>query len=263
MCLLLLAFQTVQARPWLLLGNRDEIHARATAAAAPWADDARIIGGRDLEAGGSWLALNRNGRFAAVTNVRSGGVPRRGPRSRGALVASFVRGDAAAGEYAATVARQRDGYGPFNLIIGDGGSAWGASSLLAEAWPMPAGVHVLSNGPPDTAWPKVTRLGDMFSAMLQSGQMDDSGAREDRAAVGDAALLDLLADSAQPADAELPDTGVGVDIERRLAPIFIRGAQYGTRASTLAYARDDGGIVLVERRFGADGVALGETRIAV
>jgi len=263
MCLLLLAFHAVPSRPWLLLGNRDEFHARATAAAAAWAGDPHIVGGRDLEAGGSWLALNRNGRFAAVTNVRSG-APRRGARSRGELVAGFVCGDAAPGAYAATVARHRDDYGPFNLIVGDSGSAWGASSLLAEAWPMASGVHVLSNGPPAASWPKVRRLDDAFRTMLQSGELDNSSPSRGAAAAGaDAGQLDLLADSSQPADSELPDTGVGIEIERRLGPVFIRGALYGTRASTLAYANADGGLVLVERRFGPDGIALGETRIAI
>jgi uncharacterized protein with NRDE domain len=77
----------------------------------------------------------------------------------------------------------------------------------------------------------------------------------------DAALLDLLADVSQPPDDELPETGVPFELERILAPIFIRGEQYGTRASTLAYARSDGGLVLRERRFGPGGVPAGETRI--
>ena len=91
MCLILLALHAVPKRPWLLLGNRDEYHGRPSAPAAHWVDAPNVGGGRDLEAGGSWLAVTRDGRFAAVTNVRAG-PPRRGRRSRGALVADFVRG---------------------------------------------------------------------------------------------------------------------------------------------------------------------------
>jgi uncharacterized protein with NRDE domain len=254
MCLLLLAFHAHRDRPWVLLGNRDEFHARATAAAQAWTDAPEIIGGRDLEAGGSWLALNRNGRFAAVTNVRTGR-PQRGPRSRGELVAAFVRGSAEPADYAAEVARMRGEYGPFNLIVGDCKSAAGASSTLPEAWEFVPGVHILSNGPPGSEWPKVRRLGNAFGALLQSKKVDDVRWP------GDAELLDLLADTQPVPEAQLPHTGVGLELERVLAPIFIRGQQYGTRASTLAYTRDDGGCVLIERGFGADAVPLAETRI--
>jgi uncharacterized protein with NRDE domain len=250
MCLLLLALDVVPGRPWLLLGNRDELHARPSAAAQAWADAPDVVGGRDLQAGGSWLALNRNGRYAAVTNVRSGR-PRSGARSRGELVAGFVRGEASAQHRAAEIAGHRGDYGPFNLILGDARSAWGVSSLEAEAWPMKRGIHVLSNGAPGVLWPKVRRLRERFAAHVQNGNFDD------------AVLLDLLADAQRPHDEELPDTGVGIELERFLAPIFIRGTDYGTRASTLAYAQGGAGAILNERRFGPDGVALGESRLTI
>jgi uncharacterized protein with NRDE domain len=248
MCLILLAWRTIPGHPWVLLGNRDEFHARPSAAAAVWADAPEILGGRDLEAGGSWLALSRNGRFAAVTNVRTGGV-RRGARSRGALVTDFVRGAESPGLYVETVALQREDYGPFNLLVGDPSSAFAASSTAAAAWRLDPGVHVFSNGPPGVLWPKARRLRDAFLARLGADGFNESG------------LLDLLGDTDLPADSNLPDTGVGMAQERFLAPIFIRGSEYGTRASTLAYARDDGRLVLRERRFGAHGIAAGETRL--
>jgi uncharacterized protein with NRDE domain len=247
-CLILLALNVMPQRPWLLLGNRDEFHARPSAPAQAWTDAPDVIGGRDLEAGGSWLAINRNGRFAAITNVRSG-QPRRGIRSRGELVATFASGAATPVSCAAETASHRDEFGPFNFVIGDREAAACASSLRGEAWSLGPGVHVFSNGPPDAAWPKALRLREGFLAL--------SHERES----GDGAMLDLLADVAQPSDDELPQTGVNVELERMLAPIFIRGEQYGTRASTLAYARSDGRVVLRERRFGPGGIAAGETRI--
>jgi uncharacterized protein with NRDE domain len=256
MCLLLLAFDVAADRPWLLLGNRDEFHARPTAPAHAWIDAAGIIGGRDLQAGGTWLALNRNGRFAAVTNVRTGQPPN-GARSRGELVAQFLAGAQTPLDYAAVVAASRAQFGPFNLIVGDRESAAGASSTREQAWRFGRGVHVLSNGPPGAAWPKVRRLDAAFSTMLQRGGFGSPGA----AWPDEADLLDLLGDTSGAADAELPQTGVGLELERRLAPMFIRGDAYGTRASTLAYARANGSCVLVERGFGPDGVPIGEVRI--
>jgi uncharacterized protein with NRDE domain len=250
MCLILLALDVVPERPWLLLGNRDEFHARPTADAAVWAGAPAVIGGRDREAGGSWLAVSRSGRFAAVTNVRSG-IPARGPRSRGDLVADFVRGADAPEPYANAIFARRDDYGAFNLVVGNGAAAWGVSSVKHEPWRLAPGIHVLSNGAPEVRWPKTERLRADFGTLLKSGKMQD------------AALLDLLGDSSMPADGQLPDTGVGLDLERVLAPVFIRGERYGTRASTLTYARDDGTMVLHERRFGPLGAALGESRLTI
>ena len=264
MCLILLALNVVPGRPWLLLGNRDEFHARPSAAAQAWTDVPDVIGGRDLEAGGSWLALNRSGRFAAITNVRSG-APRRGTRSRGELVATFARGRMAPLSHARETAAHRAEFGPFNFIVGDRETAACASSLRDEAWSLAPGVHVLSNGPPDVSWPKAAHLRARFLALQPAtGERKPASPNAQSSAPAraeDAALLDLLADITQPPDDALPETGVPFELERILAPIFIRGEQYGTRASTLAYARDDGGIVLHERRFGPNGVPAGETRL--
>jgi len=265
MCLLLLAFDVVPGRPWLLLGNRDEFHGRASLPAARWTDAPDVAGGRDVEAGGSWLALHRSGRFASVTNVRSG-APHRAPRSRGELVAAFVRGAATPSNYAAEVAARSGEYGPFNLIVGDRQSAAAASSTSPRSWALDRGVHVFSNGAPGSEWPKEQRITARFTALLEGAEAQRSPSSAPGARVGDIeprddVLLELLTDTEAAADEHLPDTGVGIELERLLAPVFIRGSRYGTRASTLAYARDDDSCVLIERSFGPDGVFLGEARI--
>ena len=250
MCLLLLALRVIPDRPWLLLANRDEFHARTSAVADFWKDQRNVFGGRDLVAGGSWLALNRDGRYAAVTNVRTGRQAT-APRSRGALVADFVTGSAGVGDYAITVAAQRDQYGPFNLVVGDAAGAAFVSSIDGEPRHLETGVHAFSNGSRDDEWPKMRRLRRRFSALLEQGSPDET------------ALLDLLLDTSQPEESDLPDTGVGPALERMLAPIFIGGESYGTRASTLAYARADGSLALIERSFGANGRMLGQTRVDI
>ncbi len=248
MCLLLLAIGSVPDRPWLLLGNRDEFHARPSAPAQAWPDAPAIVGGRDLEAGGSWLAIQRDGRYAALTNVRARqAAPAR--RSRGELVGDFVAGDTGPVDYVSAVAARRGDYGPFNLIVGDAAGACFVSSIDGAPRRLASGIHAFSNGSLEDEWPKMRRLRARFATMLQSGEMDN------------AAWLALLADTQQPQDDELPDTGVGLELERRLAPIFIRGETYGTRASTLAYARVHGGMVLHERRFGPNATSLGESTI--
>jgi uncharacterized protein with NRDE domain len=249
MCLLLIAVDATPEFPLLVLGNRDEFHARASAPAEPWADDARVVGGRDLVAGGTWLALRSDGRFAAVTNLRTG-VPATAPRSRGWLVRDFVLGDESPRDYLEALRATASDYGPFNLVVGDRAAvfALGSSDRLVRA--LNAGVHVISNGPIGVHWPKTERLQRRFAGLLA-----DAAAPAD-----ETRLLDLLLDETQPPDEALPDTGVGRALERVLAPIFIRGAKYGTRASTLVMRSADAGNVLRERRFAPAAAGDGESR---
>jgi uncharacterized protein with NRDE domain len=249
MCLLLIAIDAVPECPLLLLGNRDEFHARASASAQTWAEDAHVMGGRDLVAGGSWLALCNDGRFAAVTNLRTG-VPATAPRSRGALVRDFVLGDAEPAGFLDALREDASDYGPFNLVVGDRSGVCALGSAEGEVRSLRPGVHVISNGPIGVHWPKTERVRRRFVAVAEA----EFGTRDETR------LLDLLLDETQPPDVALPDTGIGLDLERRLAPIFIRGEKYGTRAGTLVARRADGTSILRERRFGPDAAALGEVR---
>ncbi|HET9033910.1 MAG TPA: NRDE family protein [Dokdonella sp.] len=245
MCILLIAIDAMPDWPLLLLGNRDEFHARPTATAEPWRGAADCLGGLDLQAGGSWLAQRNDGRFASVTNLRSG-IPASAPKSRGALVREFVVGNESAAQFGQCVLDQIDEYGPFNLVFGDRQSVWLIDGGSASLQRLEPGIHVVGNGPFDSAWPKVERLRTRFTKAIRSGDRDDSS------------LLSLLADTSQPDDTDLPDTGVGENLERLLAPIFIRGEQYGTRASSLVLQHEDGSVFFRERSFGPMGLTTDE-----
>lgn len=239
MCLILAG---VAARPHsrlLLLANRDEFHARASAAVAPWAEDPSVLGGRDLVAGGSWLAVRADGRFAAVTNLRNG-PPVPAPRSRGALVSDFVLGDAPPEVWLDGLRGQIDQYAPFNLVLGDGSGFVAFDGSNASSQALAPGLHAISNGPIADDWPKMHRLRSRTAAALADG-------------ADDARLLALLRDREPAPDAELPDTGFGLERERQLSPIFIAGDGYGTRASTLVEQREDGSLRVVEHSFDAHG----------
>ncbi|MBA8884601.1 NRDE family protein [Dokdonella fugitiva] len=250
MCLLLVAVDAAPGLPLLVLGNRDEYHGRDSAPAACWDEDKRVVGGRDLVAGGSWLALRNDGRFAAVTNLRTG-VPATAPKSRGSLVRNFMLGDATPVVYLDLLRTQIGDYGPFNLVVGDRDGVFALGSSEGFVRPLRRGVHVISNGAIGVHWPKTERLQRRFGELVRNGVVND-----------EASVLDLLLDETAPADEELPDTGVGLDLERRLAPIFIRGDRYGTRAGSLLVRHQDGSVALRERRFGPDGRADGEDRWA-
>ncbi len=236
MCILLIAIDAMPDWPLLLLGNRDEYYLRPTASAAPWRGAADCLGGLDLQAGGSWLAQRNDGRFASVTNLRNG-TPVQAPRSRGALVHDFVTGNQAPAEFAQRVLSELDEYGPFNLVFGDRDGVYLIDGLGASLQRLEPGVHVLANGPFDSHWPKIERLRQRFTTAVRNGDRDDN------------TFMSLLFDTTQPEDADLPDTGVGIDIERMLAPIFIRGEAYGTRASSLVMRHEDGSVFFRERSF--------------
>jgi uncharacterized protein with NRDE domain len=247
MCIILVAIDSMPEWPLLLLGNRDEYHARPSAAAEPWRGESDCLGGLDLKAGGSWLAQRNDGRFAAVTNLRSG-VPAQAPRSRGALVREFVIGNEGVADFARRVLDHIDEYGPFNLVFGDRSGVILIDGSSVTWQRLPAGIHVVGNGPFASAWPKVERLRTRFRDAIGRGQRDEDS------------LLALLADSLQPDDAELPDTGVGAHLERLLAPVFISGDQYGTRASSLVMRHEDGSLFFRERSFGPLAATLGDVQ---
>ena len=236
MCLIVLAHRAHPEYPLVVAANRDEAHARPTAPASWWEGDPPLLGGRDLSAGGTWMGVTRDGRFAAVTNFREW-PPEAAERSRGALVAGFLRSADPPEAYAAAVAAEGDRYAGFNLLLSDGASLVYVTNRL-EGWRvLDPGVHALSNHLLDTPWPKVVRARRAMHAALAAA----SGATLD------APLWELLADRVVVADDELPDTGVGRERELLLSPPFITGDLYGTRSSTVLTVSASGDARFVER----------------
>ncbi len=241
MCLIALALDAHDEFALVVAANRDEYYAREASAATWWSDRPGVWGGRDRAAGGSWLAVDRRGRLAAVTNVRDPSAPA-GQRSRGALVADFVGSDAPLADYAADVAARGAEFAGFNLLLFDPAAAepllYVSNRHPQRVAALRAGVHGLSNGVLGSDWPKVRMLTGRLARSLA-----DAGASLE------AELLDALADRSQPDDSALPDTGIGLARERMLAPALIAApeAGYGTRASTLVAVRRDGRVETLER----------------
>lgn len=258
MCLIAFALHAHETFAFVVAANRDEYYARETAPATWWDDRHTVFGGRDLRAGGTWLAIDRRGRFAAVTNVREPD-PVSGPRSRGALVAGFVEGSESARDYAERMLGHADDYAGFNLLLVDLAAdepALFVSNRDARRTVAPGGgVHAWSNGALDAPWPKVLGLRERLGHALHAAPRQ----------LGPT-LFDALADRSIPDDVALPDTGVGTLHERLLAPamIFAPDLGYGTRASTVVAVRRDGHVVFVERSWAPEDKVLrpaGERRV--
>jgi uncharacterized protein with NRDE domain len=224
MCVIFVAYGRHPEYPLILLANRDEYYTRPTLVAGPWEDAPEIFGGRDLVGGGTWLAVNKNGRFAAVTNYRDPSAPA-GDISRGKLVADYLKSRKTPRHYLNDVREVGASYSGFNLLVGEISAErmqlLYCSNRIEGIVELSHGIYGLSNHLLDTPWPKVMKGKERLKCLLEGGDISD-----DR-------LLEMLADETIADEAELPSTGIPFEAERALSAIFIRTPGYGTRCSTL------------------------------
>ncbi len=255
MCLIVVALRRHPDFPVILAGNRDEFHRRPAAPAHRWLDAPDLVAGRDLEKGGTWLGVSQRGALAVVTNYRDPSRPRSATApSRGAMVTDFLQGGAHTAEsFLQGHAHPESAYDGFNLIAGDHTGLWYGSNRGDAPRKLADGVHALSNHLLGTPWPKVRRL---------QQAMDDALAAQASRPV-DAALFAALQDRTAAPDHDLPDTGIGLEWERRLAPAFIVSPDYGTRCSTVLTIDRTGLAVLQEHTFAPDGRCIGRVRATV
>lgn len=241
MCLITFAYRVHPRYPLILIANRDEFYRRPTRDAAPWPEAPELIAGQDLEQGGTWLGLHLRGRLAAVTNFRDGRSPAEPLRSRGHLTRDFLLDRRPASDWAARYAADSRAYGGFNLLLGDTAGLHYLSNRGAGPTRLEPGIYGLSNALLDTPWPKLLRARQSLAEALHEERLEVRH------------LADLLADRSRPADAQLPDTGIGLERERALSSCFIALTEYGTRATTVILQDDRGQTRFYEQSFGPQG----------
>ncbi|HYI13168.1 MAG TPA: NRDE family protein [Thermoanaerobaculia bacterium] len=233
MCLIVLAHRASDRFPLVIAANRDEDYDRATHDAHFWSDAPDVLGGRDAVANGSWLAVTRGGRFAAVTNLRGA---ERKTRSRGELVREFVTTDVTPQVYGERIARDAQEYAGFHLLAGETGGD--ILHITPEAQvALEPGVHAFSNAPAGEQWPKMVAARQEMEIALRS--MEDA----------ETLLLQLLQ------FLQLLRGTASVESE-----IFIAGDRYGTRASTVIVATPEA-ILFGEQSFTRGGEPYGENRL--
>lgn len=235
MCLIFLSVQDHPHYKLIVAANRDEFYQRKTAPAEYWLDHPEILGGRDLEAHGTWMAMNKNGRIAMVTNYRDIRNIKPTAPSRGALVTDYLLEVGSPENYLNQLASKGEAYNGFNLIVGTPEELWYHSNYKKGVYKLSPGSHGLSNHLLDTPWPKVERgLGKMRKILL--GEI-----------ISTSQLFDVLFDDVVAADDKLPDTGVGLERERVLSSMFIKSPGYGTRCSTVVLIDKNNNVQFSER----------------
>ncbi len=237
MCLVVMAYEHHPRYRLVLAANRDEFHERPSQSAHWWQDHPGLLAGRDLEAGGTWLGVNRSGRLALVTNFREPSVRAPGKASRGELVRDFLIDDRPVAEFAADLSADAPGYGGFNLIVFDGKDCLYLCNRGDFQQDLQPGIHGLSNHRLNTAWPKVEKTRHRFADALSSADIDK------------AELFSIIGDNRPFDDKMLADTGIDRDLEKLLSAPFVISPEYGTRCSTLVLWDNTGDIHFCERSF--------------
>jgi uncharacterized protein with NRDE domain len=240
MCLIFLSLNNHPTYKLIIAANRDEFYARKTAPAHAWEGYPNIIGGRDLEASGTWMAMNKNGKISLVTNYRDPANINPNAPSRGQLVSDFLLNGDTPEEYLSKVSLRASHYNGFNLLAGYPDELWYLSNYGKGIQKLESGVHGLSNHLLDTPWPKVQRGKDKFSKAISNSVIDPD------------ALFELLYDEHQAEDQLLPNTGIGLERERALSSMFIKTNGYGTRCSTVILVSHDNQVLFSERVYELD-----------
>lgn len=234
MCLIFVSLQSHPDYKLIVAANRDEFYQRKTAPAGYWNDHPDILAGRDLEAQGTWLGMTRTGRISLLTNFRDPKNINPAAPSRGQLVSDYLAGNVPASDYLNKVAAGAKAYNGFNLLAGTVDELYYLSNYATGVHPVTAGVHGLSNALLDTPWPKVVKGKKYFEELLRSPFTTDQ-------------LFEFLYDDRRAADAELPETGIGLDRERALSSMFIKTDNYGSRCSTVILVDHQNRITFSER----------------
>lgn len=250
MCLVAFAYKTDLLSDLgydlVLIANRDEFLNRPSESAHFWKESPQVLAGRDVQAGGTWMGVSRDGRFALLTNFRDPSRIRKDAKSRGLLVSDFLKSNISARDYLESVQKHAGDYNDFNLLAGSADGIFNFSSMngtkngaIQEVGP---GLYGMSNHLFETPWPKVVRARNGLTSALK--ETDELVLKE--------RLFGVLSDPTPAPDEQLPETGVGIEKERALSSIFITMPGYGTRCSTLLLMKSNGEIEFSERSFAPD-----------
>ncbi len=248
MCLITFAYKIHPIYNLIVVANRDEFFDRETRPAHQWENPPGIYGGQDLRQGGTWLGINTEGKFTAVTNYRDGTKLQEGKKSRGLLARDYLSTGKPAPDYLSELQSRANQFGGFNLLCGDVCGLFYLSNAGGEYSKLQAGLYGLSNAYLDVDWPKVKKAKSNLQMLLNHRHMEP---RE---------LMQIMHDPQTASDEELPDTGISYEWEKQLSSQFIRVDGYGTRCTTVILQEYSGKTVFFEQEFSQEGAGSSSTR---
>ena len=237
MCLIVFANNVHPKYKLIFAANRDEFYNRPSEQADYWTEHPDLLAGKDLQAGGTWMGITKQGKFAAITNFRDLKNQRTDTPSRGNLTLDFLTSDISPDEYFNKLKPTLNNFNGFNLLLGSVDELFYFSNKTEGLQKLEVGIHGISNALLDTPWPKVERSKRHLQSLIQQ---EDINAWE---------VIAILKDSLIAKDEELPDTGAGLDLERMLSPVFIKSEKYGTRCSSVVMVDSDNNVKFVEKFF--------------
>jgi len=232
MCTLAIYFQVFPDYPVVIAANRDEYLARPALPPTTLLEHPHVVGGKDLQASGTWLGINQYGLVAGLLNRRRAdyGDPNPALRSRGLLCLDALRHRTAA-EAAAFVHGQRGAdYNAFNLLVASREGAFVAYNRGGglELVSLTPGMHLLTNVDlNDFECPRISRAHDRFASLCPPAEFarDPLAHREQ--------LAGLLADHSTQLDAR----------EGRPNALCQHMGDYGTRSASLIFMGREAGNV--------------------
>jgi uncharacterized protein with NRDE domain len=240
MCLIAFAYQQHPRYPLIVIANRDEFYERPTEQAHWWENEPGLLAGKDVLAGGSWMGVGRNGRFAALTNYREPQNIKQHAPTRGLLVTDYILGNAPTEQYLNDIQENGQAYNGFNLLTGGPEELWWYSNRGKQPQKLEPGIYGVSNALLDSPWPKLVHLKEKLAKLLESDTFSHEKA------------LDALVDKTIAPDPELPKTGVPLEWERRLSAMYIEMEKYGTRCSTVLTFEKKGQVRFTEHSYVPD-----------
>jgi uncharacterized protein with NRDE domain len=237
MCLIVFANNFLDDYKLIFAANRDEFYNRSSEQAEFWKEHPDLLAGKDLQAGGTWMGITKQDRFAAITNFRDLKNHRIDAPSRGNLTLDFLVNDVTPEEYYNKLKSTLADYNGFNLILGTVDELFYFSNKTDGLQKLESGIHGISNAILDTPWPKVEKSKRQLKKLIEQQNIHPWE------------VLNLLDYTSLAKDEELPDTGVGLELERMLSPIFIKSEKYGTRSSTIVTVDKNNNVRFVEKAY--------------
>jgi uncharacterized protein with NRDE domain len=240
MCLIVFANNVHPKYKLIFAANRDEFYDRPSEQADYWEEYPELLAGKDLQAGGTWLGITKQGRFSAITNYRDLKNQIEVAPSRGKLTFDFLVNEIHPEKYYDQLKPTLNNFNGFNLLYGNVDELYYFSNKTDDFQKIEPGIHGISNALLDTPWQKVEKSKQQLQRLLLQEEIHPWE------------VLNILDDTLPAKDEELPDTGVGIELERMLSSIFIKSEKYGTRSSTVILVDKQNNVRFVEKAYFAN-----------